>query len=204
MKKIFNPLTVIITLLVIASCVKPRLDDINYFNNGLNLGVDSSNDLTINEFCAHSPNYLDSDGGLPAVSNHWLELYNPGDTAINFATNGNYYLTDDSTNPNLYQLITFTIPSKGYMLVITDSPVLANVTHMHANFHTSKSGGFLGLYKKVNGTYMPLTKHLFAAQTSHYSEGRLPDNGKTWYDFAVPTPLGPNSSNGGITLAQYQ
>ncbi len=203
MKKIFNPLTVIIALVVIGSCVKPRLDNIKYFNNAANHGVDSSNDLTINEFCAHSPNYLDSDGGLPAVSNHWVELYNPGDTTINFATT-NYYMTDDSTNPGLYKLNQYSITAKGYCIVVTDSPQLANVTHMHANFHTGKGGGFLGLYKFVNGSYLPLTKHLFAAQTSHYSEGRYPDNGTTWYDFAVPTPLAPNSTNGGATLATYQ
>ena len=203
MKKIFNPLTFIICLLIIGSCVKPRNNDINYYNSNVNTTVNASNDLTINEFCARASTYLDSDCGLPGTSNHWVELYNPGDTVINFAST-KYFLTDDSTVPNMYKLNGFNVNAKGYILVITDSPACADVTHMHANFHTSKSGGFVGLYKLVGTTYVPLTKHVYDAQSSGYSEGRYPDNGTTWYDFTLPTPLAPNSTAGGFTLSLTQ
>jgi hypothetical protein len=201
MKKIiFLSVLSALALLVINSCIKHPAQTVN-------TQVSSNTDLTINEFCAHSPFYLDSDGGQPAVSNHWIEIYNPGDTAIDFTKNHNYFLTQDSTQINaasMYMLDTFSIASKGYILVMTDSPVLANVTHMHANFHTSKSGGWLGFYKLVNGSFVALTKHSFAAPGKNVSEGRYPDNGTVWYDFTVPTPLGPNSQNGGISQAANQ
>jgi hypothetical protein len=203
MKKAFYPIIFIAALMIIASCVKPRTDNINYYNNNLDTTLSTNKGLTINEFCAHSPTYLDSDGGLPAVANHWVELYNAGSATINFDTS-QYYMSDDSTNPSLFKLYKFSISPKSYMLVMTDSPQLADVTHMHANFHTSKSGGFLGLYYKSGSNYIPLTRHAFNAQTSAYSEGRYPDNGSTWYDFAVPTPLAPNSTSGGFTLSATQ
>jgi hypothetical protein len=187
---------------IIAGCVKPRTDNIDYYNSHLSTSLSNDSDLIINELCAHSPAFIDSDG-TPPVNNHWVELYNASDSTIDFHAS-QYYLTQDSTKPNMYKLDTFSIASHGYILVMTDSPQLANKEHMHASFHTGKGGGFIGLYKHTSSGYVALTKHIFAAQTSAYSEGRLPDNGKTWYDFALPTPLAPNSANGGATLSVNQ
>jgi hypothetical protein len=195
MKKIFNPLTVLIALLIAGSCVKPRLSNINYLLNGQPKGGDSVKDVIINEFDARSPaNYLDSDDGN--ISSHWIELFNGSDSTVNFASNGNYYLTDDSTDPGMYQLTAFSIAPKGYLIVFADDSNKITQRWMHANFKLSKSGGEVGLYKKIAGGFIPLSNHVYdSVAVSGSSEGLLPDDGSTWYDFTIPTPLAPNTNS---------
>jgi lamin tail-like protein len=194
MKKFFNPFTAIILILLIAGCVKPRLDNINYYLNSLPKGTDSIKDVVINEFCARAPvNYLDSDDAN--ISSHWIELFNGSDSTVNFS-NGNYYLTDDSTNPGMYQLTAFSIAPRGYMIVFADDSNKITQRWMHANFKISKSGGQVGLYKKISGGFVPLSLHDYdSVAVSGSSEGLLPDDGSGWYDFVTPTPLASNTNS---------
>jgi Lamin Tail Domain len=195
MKKIINPITVLIALIVIGSCVKPRLDDIRYNINGQSKNGDSIKDLVVNEICARSPaNYLDSDDGN--ISSHWIELFNGSDSAINFATNHNYYLSDDSTAPGMYQLTQFSIAPKGYMIVFVDDSNKITTHWMHTNFKLTKSGGDICLFKKIGAGFIPLSNHIYdSVAVSGSSEGLLPDDGSAWYDFTIPTPLAPNTNS---------
>jgi len=195
MKKIFNPITVLVVLLLIASCVKPRLKNINYNINSQPKAGDSIKDIVINEFCARSPaNYLDSDDAN--ISSHWIELFNGSDSIINFS-NGQYYLTDDVTNPGMYQLTAFSIAPKGYLIVFADDSNKVTTHWMHANFKISKSGGTVALYRKTSQAgFVPLSLHDYdSVAVSGSSEGLLPDDGSTWYDFITPTPLAPNTNS---------
>ena len=202
MKKIFNPFTFLLAVVLIAGCVKPRLDNINYYLNSQPKGSDSIKDVVINEFCARSPaNYLDSDDAN--ISSHWIELFNGSDSAVNFSA-GNYYLTNDNTNPGLYQLTAFSIPAKGYMIVFADDSNKITARWMHANFKLSKSGGQVGLYKKIAGGFVPISLHDYdSVAVSGSSEGLLPDDASGWYDFVIPTPLAPNTNSANNATAVH-
>jgi hypothetical protein len=194
MRKIVTPFTLLLVIALLAGCVKPRLENINYFLNSQPKGGDSIKDVIINEFCARAPvNYLDSDDNN--ISSHWIELFNGSDSTVSFSA-GNYYLTDDSTNPGMYQLTAFSIAPKGYLIVFADDSNKITQHWMHANFKISKSGGQVGLYKKISGGFVPISLHDYdSVAVSGSSEGLMPDDGSGWYDFSVPTPLAPNSNS---------
>jgi hypothetical protein len=201
-KRIINPFTCLVLVVLIASCVKPRLSNINYYLNSQPKGSDSIKDIVINEFCARSPaNYLDSDDAN--ISSHWIELFNGTDSAVSFS-NASYYLTDDTTQPGMYKLTAFTIAPKGYMVVFADDSNKITQRWMHANFKLSKSGGQVALYKGIAGGFVPISIHNYdSVAVSASSEGLLPDDGSAWYDFTTPTPLAPNTNSANNAIAVH-
>lgn len=178
----------IVTLVIMAGCVKPREDKINYFKNHAAAAIDTSGDVLVNEFVASGSN-LTSEFG---ITSDWVELYNTRDSAINFA-NTNYYITDDSTKPDKFVINNLSIPGKGFLVVFCDDSAKI-LTQIHTGFSLKSSGEFIGLYKKdTQGNFVTLTSHPFGAQSSGVSEGRYPDGGATWIDFTTaPTPGAPN------------
>ena len=178
---------ILLLLAVISSCVKPRENNIRYYNNNAAQSLDTSGGVVVNEFVASGGAVINEFGN----TGDWVELYNTGDSAVNFATS-NYYITDDSTQPDKFLINNLSIPGKGYLVLFCDDSARI-LTQIHTNFNLSKSGEFIGLYKKTNtGTFVPVTYHPFGPQNSDVSEGRLPDGGTTWTNFSVPTPGMPN------------
>ena len=187
MKKTLIPFLGIVLLCIVHSCVKPRTDNINYFKNHLSTGVDTSGAVVVNEFVATGSTLANEYG----LATDWVELYNTGDSAINFATN-NYYITDDSTKPDKFVINGLSIPGKGFLVLFCDDSAKI-ITQVHTNFGLSKSGEFIGLFRKnLAGNFDTLTWHPFGNQNTNISEGRYPDGGNSWTNFTVPTPGAPN------------
>lgn len=185
-----NHLAAFILLLFIGSCTKDRDANIQYFKEHTNT-IDTTGGITgtvlINEFVAtgstvNNEYFSGSD---------WIELYNTGDSAINFATH-NYYITDDSTNKNKFKIDNLSIPGKGFIVVYCDDSSKIT-TQIHTGFKLSSSGEFVGLYKKdASDNFIPLTEYPFGVQSSGPSVGRYPDGGTNWVTNLVPTPGATN------------
>ena len=187
MKKYLLPALV---LFVIASCTKDRDKNIQYFKDhttGVDTTGGTAGTVLINEFVASGSTLTNEFG----VASDWIELYNTGDSAINF-TSHNYYITDDSTTKDKFKIDKLTIPGKGFLIVFCDDSTKIT-TQIHSGFKLSSAGEFVGIYRKdASNNFIPLTEHPFGAQSSGSSEGRFPDGGTTWSTFPVPTPSAPN------------
>ena len=180
-------LPTLLLAVLIQSCVKPREANIKYYQDHAATALDTSGAVVVNEFVASGSSLVNEYGN----TTDWVELYNTGDSAVNFA-NTNYYITDDSTQPDKFVINKLTIPGKGFLVLFCDDSATV-LTQIHTNFSLSKNGEFIGLYKKDrNGNFVNYTYHPFGAQTSAISEGRYPDGGTTWTNFSVPTPGMPN------------
>ena len=176
----------LLLLLLIQSCVKPRLNNIRYFQDHV-VGLDTSGGIVVNEFVATGSTEVNEFG----LATDWIELYNTTDSTINFA-NTNYYITDDSTQPDKFVINRLSIPGKGYLVLFCDDSARIT-TQIHTNFGLSKTGEFIGLFRKKNsGAFDTLTWHPFGPQNTNVSEGRYPDGGTTWTNFSVPTPGSSN------------
>lgn len=183
------------------------------------LGSYGLNSLIINEFIAAACKSSEVSSGackgivqgyyMPTESRNgkWVELYNPGDTAIRFSS-GNWFLTDDTTNKDKYQIPSGQkpIPSKGFLLICndgTDNPVSSD-TSLHASFSTARYGGDIALYyRKISAG--PDTSFILVNSVSyvkgavqvpeydstarHISYGRTPDgNGGSFVRFTKASP----------------
>jgi len=184
MKKYFIPVLFVFALLC---CTKDRLDNIQYFKDHTNT-IDTTGGTTgtvlINEFMANGST-LNNEYGQPV---DWIELYNTGDSAVNFSLT-NYYITDDTSQKDKFKIDGLSIPGKGYMVVFCDDSAQITSQQVHTNFGLSKNGEFVALYKKNGaGDFVPVTEHEFGSQNIGISEGRYPDAGTTWANFSVPTP----------------
>ncbi|HWB63706.1 MAG TPA: lamin tail domain-containing protein [Chitinophagales bacterium] len=187
MKKISILFLLALGLLTIHGCVKDRQDNINFFKDHAGSSLDSSGAVVINEFVAAGATQVNEFG----LATDWIELYNTGDSTVNFA-NTNYYITDDSTQPEKFKINQLSIPGKGYMVVYADDSAQI-LTQVHTNFGLSKTGEFVGLFRKrTGGGYDTLTWHPFGPQGTNVSEGRYPDGGTTWTNFPNPTPGAAN------------
>ncbi|MFY7971078.1 MAG: lamin tail domain-containing protein, partial [Flavobacteriales bacterium] len=68
--------------------------------------------VVINEFCI--ANY--SNWALTGEYEDWVEFYNPTGAAVNI---GNYYLSDDPTDPTKWQIPAgYNIPANGYRVIL--------------------------------------------------------------------------------------
>ncbi len=173
-------------MLFTQSCIKPRLDNIKYFQDHVT-GLDTSGGVVVNEFVA-TGSVLPNEFG---IATDWVELYNTSDSEVNFART-NYYITDDSTMPDKFTINNLSIPAKGYLVLFCDDSARIT-TQIHTNFGLSKTGEFIGLFrKKTSGAFDTLTWHPFGPQNSNISEGRYPNGGTTWTNFSVPTPGAAN------------
>ena len=131
--------------------------------------------------------------------NDWIEIYNSGDKAVNI---GGYYVTDDLSNPSLWQIPTTapastTIMPKSYLLLWADRDTAQGVLHL--NLKLSGDGEQLGLVEKVGEDYLFLDKLAFGKQTADVSYGRSPDASNNWQYLTSPTPNSENLISIGIT-----
>ncbi len=150
------------------------------------------NELVINEFMA------DNDGAI--MDQHgdyedWIEIYNTTTDSIFL---GDYFLTDDATDPMQFTMPSEYIAAKGFKLIWASGDITKGTNH--ANFKLSKSGEEIGLYKK-NGTTVDTTDYiLFGTQNTDESYGREYDASPTWVVFTTSTP---NATNRVIGIEEF-
>lgn len=132
--------------------------------------------IRINEFI--------SSGTNPEAANKfgsiadWVEVYNPGDSLINFGS-GDWFVTDDLTNPSKHR-ITATpnqiIPPKGFLAFIcTSDPTQNSPTRINANFGLSSNGESIGIFYRKPGT-----NQMLAIDTLSYSPPIGAQNGVSY------------------------
>ncbi len=141
--------------------------------------------LVINEFLASNNNDIIDNYG---EYEDWIELYNPGASAINIA---GLYITDDLNSPLLYQMPVgndSTIIQAGEFLVLwADKDTEQGV--LHIDFKLSGSGEQIGIFDAMGNAIDSLS---FGAQNSDISYGRSPDGSNNWVFFSETTPGASN------------
>jgi gliding motility-associated-like protein len=147
----------------------------------------SHSQVKINEYSASNLNtFTDNFGGYE----DWIELYNPGATAINL--NG-WGLSDKVTNMFKWKFGNVTIPAGGFLRIWASNKNI----NVGANLHTS-----YGLkqcqYDKIilSNASMIVQDSLTMKKTqAGHSRGRSTDGATTWSVFTTPTPNASNNTS---------
>jgi spore coat protein CotH len=156
-----------------------------------NVAIATANTLVINEFMADNDNVIaDPFGNF----SDWVELFNNSADSIFL---GDYYLTDDASDPFEWQLPAEYLAAGGFKLIWADSDTTLGADH--ADFSLSKGGEEIGLFKNNGGVADTIDYILFGAQTTDVSYGRQTDASAVWVFFNTSTP---NASNGTIGILE--
>ncbi len=178
----------LVAIIGLASCTKDRVVPAATNSNSITI-PDTAAYIVANEFVAvENANSWTNEFGKQA---DWIELYNPSSFDMDF-TKDSIYVTDAVMSDTIhasdkYLLTQFKIPSHQFLIICCDDSNKV-VTQIHTGFGLSKSGEFVGVYKKnKNGTYTTWTAHPFGVQTAGFSEGQKPDNSNNWQQL-TPSP----------------
>ena len=145
--------------------------------------------VVINELQAsNSTSISDPDNG---EFNDWLELYNPGNSAISLS---GWRLSDNDNSAEWFIPAGTTIAAKGFLLIWADG----SGTGLHTSFSLSADGEQLSLY---NAAGSKVDDIVFPAQLTDVSMGRQTDGGAPWGYFSKGTP--GTSNNAGIFYTDY-
>jgi hypothetical protein len=147
--------------------------------------------LVINEFMADNVKTISDERGN---YKDWLELYNAGNEIVHLS---NMYLSDDLTNPSMWQFSDTTISPNGFILVWADSG--KDPWPLHTNFKLNKGGGQIGLFYQGNTAVLPIDQFIFDPQMTDVSYGRLPDGNGDWLSFTKATP-GRSNTEGEVWI----
>lgn len=145
--------------------------------------------VIINEFLAlNSKNIQDEDGDY----SDWIELYNPGTTAVNLQ---GWTITDNADKLEKWVFPAVTIGAGEYLIVFaSDKNRMSATGQIHTNFKLSGGGEYLGLYepgKVLADEYAPV----FPPQQSNISYGYY--MGQPTF-FNTPTPRAENVFTGQV------
>lgn len=155
--------------------------------------INAVSELVINEFMADNDNVIaDLDGDFE----DWIEIYNNTSDSINL---GDYYLTDDISDPTQWALPAEYISAGGFKLIWASGDTAKGSNH--ANFKLSKSGEEIGLIYN-NGSGLDTSDYIaFSTQATDVSYGREYDASANWIFFNTSTP---DASNGTIGIEELQ
>ena len=152
--------------------------------------ISSVAELVINEFMADNDTEIaDNNGDF----SDWIELYNNTNNSIFL---GDYYLTDDASDPTQWQLPTEDILPGEFKLIWASGDITGGTDH--ANFKLSKSGEEIGLYYSSAMGLDTIDYLSYSTQTTDVSYGRSYDASPDWIFFNVPTPNASNGIQSGI------
>ncbi len=144
--------------------------------------------LYINEFMASNDYaYADENGEY----DDWIEIYNAGDKEVDIA---GLYISDNTDDPTAYQIPSgkgnaTKIPAGGFLVLWADGQTDQGVLHLP--FKLSSGGEAIILTAKDGTT--TIDSHIYEAQETDISEGRLPDGTDNWVKFSSPTPGASNN-----------
>ena len=150
----------------------------------------NAQDLFINEYLASNDAGIVDEAG---EFEDWVELYNSGNTPIDI---GGMYLTDDLSNPTLWQIpltdpASTTIAPGGFLYLFFDKDLDQGILHVDAKL--GAGGEAIGLFAQDGITV--IDSLTFGPQLTDVSEGRVPDGGTTWSFFSESTPGATNDSD---------
>ena len=122
----------------------------------------------------------------------WLELYNPGSSAVNLS---GYFLSDNPSAPQKWQIPNGAlIPASGFLRFWASGRNLANPVNFHTSFkftQTKATPEFI-VFADPSGVIID-QQQLSITQKGH-SNGRKPNGGAEWKVFTLPTPGTSNST----------
>ncbi len=179
MKALIIPLCLVI---LFSSCTKDR--DVTNLQKVTDTVVIYNGMLKINEFVAKGSTFINEYGS----TSDWFELFNTSSNSINMAS-GNWYVTDDLSNPRKFEIPSVSIAPHGFLLICCDG-LNKYATQIHTNFGLSASGEQIGVfYVNPDLTTMVVDSLSYPEMTDKgFSYGRLPDGTDNWTFFAQPTP----------------
>ncbi len=144
--------------------------------------------LIINEFMAQNTSGIQDEVGQ---FEDWLEIYNPGDAAVEL---GGLFLTDDLAETTKWSLPEMSLEAGAFLLVWCDSD--PEEGDLHTNFKLSASGEEIGIFGRLSGGNELIDSCSYGAQSANISQGLEIDGGITWVYFNDPTP---GASNTGVS-----
>jgi hypothetical protein len=135
-------------------------------------GRAAAQNILISEFVASNhAGIADEDGDHP----DWLELYNPGASAVNL---DGWYLTDNASKPTKWRIPAVSIAANGFLLVYCDSKDRSDPNlPLHTNFKLGASGSYLGLRRPDGVTVSSEYAPAYPAQQTDVSYGIAFDGG---------------------------
>ncbi len=148
--------------------------------NAKTVAIPTAQALVINEFMADNDAVYQDDFG---DYNDWIELYNNTNDSIFL---GDFYLTDDATDPTQFKLPTQYLAAHDYKIIWASDE--GSKGPDHANFKLSKSGEEIGLFYDDGTSVDTADFILFGAQTTDVSYGRQYDASPVWVFFTSSTP----------------
>ncbi len=150
--------------------------------------------LFINEFMADNKKAVADESGNYS---DWIEIFNGDDHDVFL---GDYYLTDRSKEPLMWQLPTEVLQPGGFILIWADGNTAAG--SRHAPFKLSKEGEEIGIYSSVGLVVDTLS---FGAQQTDVSMGRKSDGSPEIVFLPVATPgKSNNSTSAGHVTAEEE
>ena len=145
--------------------------------------------ITINEIsCNNKYSYLDGYN----ENDDWIELYNPGTSAINIA---GWYISDTLNTAIFHRIPSYdaassTIPAGGYLILWADGQSAQGVTHLP--FKLDKDGEEVILARLISGQFEIIDQVVFPKAKNDVTFGRIPNGSVSWKRLSDPTPLAPN------------
>ena len=149
-------------------------------------GVEANAQLSINEIQSANHNTIsDEDGDYE----DWIELYNNSSVPVNI---GDWFLSDNDSDPTMWSLPDTSIPAKGFLLVWASGKDRKN-GHLHTNFRISSEGEPILLTSPEGITFSRISP---AKLLPDQSFGRTPDGGQRLETFHTATPGASNLVSG--------
>ena len=171
-------------------CTKDRVFETENPGGNNPTPIDSNNvvgSLMVNEVVSFG-SLLDSELGAGA---DWFEIYNPKTTACTLEA-GKWFVTDDFSNPEQFELPPITINALSRLVVFCDDSNRV-LTYIHTNFKLSSAGDKLGIIYKSGSSNVFVDSVSFGAQGANEASARIPDGSPNWvFPILIPTPGEPN------------
>ncbi|MCD6333515.1 MAG: CotH kinase family protein, partial [Bacteroidales bacterium] len=126
----------------------------------------------------------------------WIEIYNPGDAAVDLA---GLYLTDNPDNPGKYRIsdrdpVKTIIPPKGFTVLYADGRPSLGANHI--GFKLTGEGEMVGISAKTASGFEWIDTLYYPVVFPNASMGRYPDGTDHWTIFAnSPTPGKTNTKS---------
>ena len=139
--------------------------------------------LAINEFMASNTTIVTDEAG---EYEDWVEIHNYGSASVYL---GDYYLSDNSTNPTKWSFPDQSIEVGQYLVIWADEDQEQGL--LHANFKLSAGGEFIGIFDSDANNNAFIDGLDFNGQAEDIPFGRYP-NGTGPFMTLHPTPGSTN------------
>jgi hypothetical protein len=147
-------------------------------------GKESASPLVINEL---APMGTDNCIDFFGTNEDWIELYNPGPSAVYL---GNKFISDDASNWNKWPLPNVTLDPGEFQLLYADNEPEQGVNHL--DFKLDGVSETVYISEVQNSARVLIDSITYSNIPINHSFGRATDANPNWIDWSVSTP---NASN---------